>query len=324
MDPVSGSRTSIVERINIYHTKKGETFHPNFAGLGLAEADEVWSVWVSYRTGLLPTSFSTRVFLTESEANAFAEKYPVGSEYVASSEFVATHPDDGRKLIESIIDEFPFGPGPLSAGDADLFLTLDVLHKSGLRTKELAKDFLGTERINQLKRTIGENWAIAAQLEYCWLTLPHTSPAYIATLCRYHYFVTGDDFSAGYLLRDLECLMLGAEAEATKTLAMRKKAGAEGSKKSAQAREQRRIELMDAIDLVNERNPDVVKLGPIAVSSLALTICLEKAPALWSQGKGQVQEYLGEIRRGEAGEVLKARYDALFPSKPPKRSDSRA
>jgi hypothetical protein len=40
-------------------------------------------------------------------------------------------------------------------------------------------------------------------------------------------------------------------------------------------------------------------------------------PALWSQGAGQVEEYLGEIRRGEAGEQMLARYLAMFPAPKP-------
>jgi hypothetical protein len=77
---------------------------------------------------------------------------------------------------------------------------------------------------------------------------------------------------------------------------------------------------MDAMEKVCQRNPDIANLGEDPISELALREAIQKDDSLWSQGKGQVQEYLGEIRRGEAGPELQSRYAALFGSKPPKRS----
>jgi hypothetical protein len=62
-----------------------------------------------------------------------------------------------------------------------------------------------------------------------------------------------------------------------------------------------------------------MRLGQDSLVQLALETAEESDPYLWRQGKGQVQEYLGEIRRGEAGDAMKARYFALFPAKPPKQ-----
>jgi hypothetical protein len=76
---------------------------------------------------------------------------------------------------------------------------------------------------------------------------------------------------------------------------------------------------MDAMEKVCQRNPDIAKLGEGPISELALREAIQKDASLWSQGKGQVQEYLGEIRRGEAGPDLQSRYLAHFGSKPPKR-----
>ena len=70
---------------------------------------------------------------------------------------------------------------------------------------------------------------------------------------------------------------------------------------------------MNAMEMVARRNPDVVKLGPSAVATLALSESEVAEPALWTQGKGQVDEYLGEIRRGEAGQEMRDRFLTLFP-----------
>lgn len=91
-------------------------------------------------------------------------------------------------------------------------------------------------------------------------------------------------------------------------------------RKSAASRAARRLSLMAALELVAQRNQDFATnlsiLLPIAVKEAA-----SSDVKLWSQGAGQAEEYIGEIRRGEAGEELKARYRALFPEKPSKRSE---
>ena len=59
--------------------------------------------------------------------------------------------------------------------------------------------------------------------------------------------------------------------------------------------------------------------GKLPIPEIALREAIKKDASLWSQGKGQVQEYLGEIRRGEAGQDLQVRYVALLGRKPPKQ-----
>lgn len=323
MDATAASRNTVVESIWVHHTKRGEAFHPNLEGLGMDAADEIWTVWIATRAGLLPPANHSVICYTQEAADEYVARHPVGSQIPDGQQRFLALTEDLRNYFEKVIDEWPSGPGPFSAGDGDLFLPMEVLEKAGIRNgieePQKVTDFLGKKRVDMLKNTHGDNWCAAAVFEYCLFNLPHTSPAYIAAACEYHYYITGDEFSAGYLLRDLECLSMGVESEAAKAISMRKKAGAEGSKKSTQARERRRANLMDNMEAVAARNPDLSKLGPDVIAALALEICCEADPNLWSQGGGQIDEYLGEIRRGEAGPEMQDRFRAIFPMKPPKR-----
>lgn len=108
--------------------------------------------------------------------------------------------------------------------------------------------------------------------------------------------------------------LLGIEAKDTK----RKRELAAGEK-SRKSREARRATLFRKMEALAARNPDMVKLSENIIANLALKDCIEEDAAMWRQGPGQVNEYLGEIRRGEAGQDMQKRYQALFRDKPPKR-----
>lgn len=259
------------------------------------------------------------VFTDQEKINSFLENYKEGQE-ITESKRTEQHANDDVKMLVS-----PCSPLRVNAGDEASPLALDVLNDAGITTPQhdrLSEEVLtsiGQDRINELRQIFGENWAVAGAFEYCWLNLPHSSAAFVAASYRFHYYITGDDFSAGYHWRDLEVLIERVEETAQKTFERSKKAGQSGSQKSRQARDLRRSRIMDALEIVCQRNPDIVKLAPNQITTLALDEAIKKDAALWSQGQGQVQEYLDEIRRGEAGEDLKSRFVALLGSKPPKR-----
>jgi hypothetical protein len=52
------------------------------------------------------------------------------------------------------------------------------------------------------KTTFGDNWSAPAEYEYCFAHFDSSSPAYVAALSRFHYYVTGKDLAAGYYWRD--------------------------------------------------------------------------------------------------------------------------
>lgn len=314
------TRKTIIEDITIRHVRRGElSFPPDSIIEGGAAVNEAWAIWTTFRTGLQPSKCHFGYVLTESEAIAFRENHPVGSDFSAPSFTEERSKEIVREIIKSGLS---FG---VAAGDEESPLAFDVLEEAGITEKNYNSltrevvDFIGKNRIEEVKSLFGENWSVVVAFEYCWLNLPHSSPAFVAAFYQYHYYVTQDEFSAGYLWRDLEIMVHGVETEALKAIETRRRAGKSGSEKSAKARIKRRTELFKKMETVATRNPDMVKLGAETVARVALQDCIIEDAALWRQGSGQVAEYLGEIRRGEAGQAMQKQYQVLFGSKPPKR-----
>lgn len=135
-------------------------------------------------------------------------------------------------------------------------------------------------------------------------------------------FTNGRIFEAGKAVMQLRTHFELNEAvhKGRKSEFVREKAGASGGKSSKGNREARVADLLSGLENFVTRNPDIDTDDPNAVAKFAVKILAKANPKLWSEGKGQIDQYLGELRRGEAGADLQARYLALFPPKPPKRS----
>jgi hypothetical protein len=314
---LSAGRKQIVQSVSIRHKRPSDGFYPKwyFIEHNIAEQD-IWEVWVEIREGFKPPSLSQTICFSEAEAQEIAAQYPEGQEIQQSSA-----KSQAFKLwaLNSLGKAAIFS---VPAGDEESPLAFEVLGDSGLYEPTFGPisakvlDFFGEEDTAEMKEKFGENWESAAVFAYSFINLPHSSPAFAAAAYQYHYYISGDDFSAGYYWRDLEVLESGAEAEATRAIEKSKKAGNKGGQASESARRKRRTALMEAVEDVAKSNPDVAKaLGPKSLLAIALPKAAEKNPNLWSQGQGQAEEYLGEIRRGEAGDKLQERYLAIFPNK---------
>lgn len=311
------TRTTVIENVDVQYIKQGEPFFPPAHLLhGHEDAPEVWKVFLSTRTGLQPPSVSILFFIDQAELDTFLQNNKIGQELAGNIGMERFNQEFVQKFVSP---DTEFG---ISAGDQENPLAFEVLGDAGIYThrygtlSEEVEESLGNDRLNELKASFGDNWTVAAVFEYCFTHLPHSSPAFVAASYQFHHYITEDDFSAGYHWRDLEVLVYGVEQTAQKSIDRSKKAGLSGSKKSADARNLRRASIIDAMEKVCHRNPDIANLGEAPLTELALREAIHTNASLWSQGKGQVQEYLGEIRRGEAGTDLQVRYVALFGSKP--------
>lgn len=322
-EPKNAARKTIVEHAQIVHSSPGDLHYPDFMFNEDEEKKDVWQVWTTTSTGFMDSGGSIFIFDSEEAAREALEIYPVGSE------IKDTYADKGvQNFLKSsklfLIDlKYEHVSVP---EDVEPSLPLQVLEKAGVLVKyddtlsQEVFDFFDKDVINTLKRRFGEDWEVAAALEYCLQTLPASSPARVAAEARYFYYLTDNDLVAGYKLRDLEFLVAGVEAEAYRSIERGKKAGASGSKASSKGRENRRGALLDAMVDVATNNPDVAKHSESFLVKLGLEKAREENPSLWRQGQGQVMEYAGEIRRGEAGEEAQERYLTLFKGKLPKRS----
>jgi len=106
----------------------------------------------------------------------------------------------------------------------------------------------------------------------------------------------------------------GKRAEQTERKRARK-----GGEKSAAIRKDRVTSLLEEMEVLVSQNKALSRFSPIQVAEVACENAMTNHPKLWRQGSGQVEEYLGEIRRGDAGAEFQTRYEAMFPSKPLKR-----
>lgn len=308
-----GVRRTQVISAEVHHVKAGDMLFPTFAAG--KDCKEIWQVLWTTKTGMLPERHSLMIFHSEEAAASFVRKHQPGT-YLEDQ--WPGGDEARRKAIRTMIDERLPIDGAGNAGDEESPLAFDVLREAGVLTADgyqISPDvlsYLGKRRVSSLKRRFGENWSAAAEYEYCFAHFDRSSPAYVAALFRYHYYITDDDFAAGYHWRDLECLVHGVESAALATVTSRKAAGEKGGVRSSSDRSARRKDLVGKMEEIAARSPDLIKLGADALAEVAGDACVEKNPRLWSQGRRQVKEYLGEISRGEAGQDLKARYAALF------------
>lgn len=317
------SRSRVITDISQHHFNRDDML----ASKGKFEQNktlqEYWTVFFTVRDGLLPEKIWSSDFDTLDEAQSFIEKHPVGTEFSAIYDLRNSLPEDQRWVIDDIVKGGLFSPNPSSAGDEDSPLAFQVLEKAGVKNvnnvglTRVVQNYLGSVHLEELKCKHGDNWEAAAAFEYCALNFPHSSAAYLAAAYQYCYYIKNDDFAAGYFWRDLEVVYYGVETGAVKALEMRKRAGEKGKEASTKARLARIASLLNGMEKVASRNPDLCALGVKPLAALGFQEAERENPNLWAQGRGQTEEYLGEIRRGEAGKTFQSRFNALFPKKPP-------
>lgn len=325
MKELKAGRKNIVKSVRVVNFQRADsTFFSDHED----EKALSWHVLVSCQEGFKPLNVQAFSFQTEAEAVSCMASFKIGAELPDYSTLRGADKSKLREFIELKMDaEKGRFCGLGNIGDEESPLAFDALDAAGITTPDgynltpAVRNFLGKQRIGQLKSLHRDNWRAAAVYEYCWVNLPHSSIAFAAAAYQFHHYISGDEMSAGYYWRDLEVLAAGIEQTAAGVVETRRRAGDGGSAKSIQARKDRIESLMEAIEAVCARNPDIAGFGCELVAKTVITHCEAAAPTLWRNGKGQVGEYLGEIRRGEAGSDLQARFRKLFPEKPPKRLD---
>lgn len=85
--------------------------------------------------------------------------------------------------------------------------------------------------------------------------------------------------------------------------------------KSANMRHDRMRTLLSCMEKLAADNPALLRMGAVTLAKLACEDATAQDPILWAQGGGQLDEYIGQIRRGEAGEDMQSRYLSIFPAK---------
>ncbi len=321
MDMTKPARKEVIEKTKVVEIKKGSSVFDEYVS---AECNELWAVFIWVRSGTILQTPHVLFFDTKEEASEFAGKIQIGIPVSDQLDIgrVANEECDFEGIRESIDLNKIRTEADAEADEKDsLEVTYRILSDAGVinfESRELCGcviDFIGADRITFLKSDFLDKWKFVAAYEYCSMKYSSTAPATISSFCLYSYFVLNDKFYAGYMLRDLEFIIHGVEAEAQKAADKKKMAGEKGKAASKRGRNDRRMALLEAMETFAKRNPDMIAFGDKEIARLSLPKCVDTDPTLWAQGRKQVGEYLDEIRRGEAGPDAKARYHALFPAK---------
>lgn len=275
--------------------------------------EEKWMVKIKRKVGLARVENETLIFQTEIEARSAADRY--------RSLSIGGGADDKARLEEArAIVDTPEEFQPI-CGDDKMFLAWHVLREAGIAdatgisTLDTVSEFLGSARISALKEQYGDSWSAAAEFEYCLMKVPADSPAFIASASLFAFFCQQDDFAAGYLLRDLEFAVSRVEDELSKQRARSRKAGRGGADHKKGRRLERIVDLVGRMEALFMDNPMARAMQPEELADHAVR---NVNTPLWSEGRGQVTNYLTEVRCGDHGEDLKSRYFALFPAQAPK------
>ncbi len=230
------------------------------------DGDTVWFVWLTTRTGLDRECVGATIFSCESDAIEAVNSMPVGTVYgdefgfpMRLKEFFGSwtttvSPDRFLRYFVHRDNESMHFKCYEALSEAG------VISKSNYEISEPVLDWLGQDHVNWMKETFGENWSCVGELEYCLNHFPDSSLATLAAKLFVAQFVTNDDFSAGYLTKEIEGIAGGTEEVVLQTTNARKKAG-EGGGKAARERKQANLEtlmceiekLSDAAKLVSEK-----------------------------------------------------------------------
>lgn len=215
MDHTAKRRTEKVTSANIRHLVRSNFFDKGYFENRGSDCKELWLTDIKTKSGTLPEISNSFIVDTEEEADKLLEAYPVGSIFRRGPEEDSPFFPGSRTWGDRIFNQPELWAFLLSARDDENLLAWQTLKDAGLtdgiNITSKVIEFLGAPRIKGLQAAYGDNWQAVAEMEYCWYNLDASSSAYIAAQKQYHYFITKNDFAAGYLQRDLEILVQGVE-----------------------------------------------------------------------------------------------------------------
>ncbi len=253
------------------------------------EGRELWTVWIHIKVGMDRGTAAVRVFENEGEADAFCNKYTVGM--VLDSE-ESPWPINFEEVFENGFDQnnllFSAGGDPNFGLIYDCLSFADVINERTYLISDEVLKWAGQQRIDWAKEAQPENWECLIELEYCTYHFPRSSLAFLAAQFQFNYYVLQDDYSAGYLMREIEVILGGAETVAEVAINARKSAGDAGRKASQSAKRNRLFMFLAEIEKLGDL---VGRVSEKAILDQAFQNAIEQDQSLWRQGRGQQAEY---------------------------------
>lgn len=272
--------------------------------------DPVWTVHLEMRTGLDKLATSFRTFASEDAAKDAVKSRPVGRKYgdgigypVRFQEFAQNAPTNPNRILSDLFTVFE---GHSIDGICyDALSGAGVKTEAGYSTSDAVKEWVGSDTIAWMKEAFGENWSVVAEFEYSINHFPRLSLACLASQLFLAQYVTEDDFSVGYLTKEIQVIAGGTEQAASHSTEIRKKAGQGGARASRDRRQANLETLMQEI----EKLADVVGLiGEDLIVAQAFENARTSQPKM--PGTKRTLDDYGTTLRSE--EPFKSRYEAVF------------
>ncbi|AXT27167.1 hypothetical protein D1823_11600 [Ruegeria sp. AD91A] len=274
------------------------------------DGDTVWEVWITTRTGLDKEVVGLSYFATEEAAAEAVASMPVGMIYgdhygfpKRLKEIVGTGGLDPSGMLS-----FMFGSGD---HDAVHFVCYEALAEAGvISIKDYSilpsvLDWLGEEHVAWMRNTFGENWSAVAQFEFCLNHFPDSSLVSLSAKLFLSQFVTNDDFTAGYITKEIEAISGGTEDAAFLATNTQKKAGEAGARASRD-RKLRNLEIL--MQEIEQLSGAVGLISEERIFEQALEKSAEKQKDFPKSRKTHA-EYGTALR---SDEPFKSRYEAVF------------
>jgi hypothetical protein len=292
--------------------------NPDFSG----SLPEIWVVAVIERRGQLRQEWLEQPFPDEKRARDFVEMFKEERVIHANDPSEVT-----RKYTKEMLDTGLWRdywvenlPNRKPASDklaAAVLIEAEIIAKD-LKTNPEVLNFAGESRISELKSSFPTTWQFVAELEFAMLNLSKDSPAYIACAIRYCKYFSKDLLLAGYLIRDLEVLLSGAENK-HRSAVIRKQKSTQGTRHGAEKRLLGRHQTL--IQQLEEmvKNPEKYRLSPSAeiekVATKAANLLVRQRNPNWSVGGVQsVPNYLANIRHDVEHQELRSRLENVEKS----------
>jgi hypothetical protein len=288
-------------------------------GLDIQVLSEIWTVTFTEQHGLLPPRHRSMNFDEEEEAQLFFDHFKTGGRSYHRFEPKPSDEDiaEQREILDSKNWSEWWGADTETGRAVNTVLPKLVLDLSGIinsneeaATSTTVLDFLGVQRVAELKKKFPRNWRYVAEFEYAALEFSEDSPAYIAAAVRYCRYISKDLLVAGYLIRDLEILISSAESRHARD-SLREAGSREGSRENISEKLRGRWrtlvtemakKLQSEIDANSKKRWTELSLARFAAAE-----CVRGDEPNWRVGgAGSVKYYLTSIRAGEGGEDLKA------------------
>ena len=176
-----------------------------------------WFVMLTVKEGTLPAKLEFMAFSTEKAAREWTENAKENLQafhYKPSKSF--EHNDLSHEEKNNLLAcAARIGTHLITADEC--LDTFGIMSFHGVLSQKVT-DFLGNERIENLKEIFGDNWKEAAALEYSLRNFPFSSAVVIAARQKYAEYVEKNAYAAGYLMRDLQVIFDGSEEAIEKAI----------------------------------------------------------------------------------------------------------